>query len=575
MSDLERNNHVFTIRLENAIADEESTEQRFSPMSKAQMEIDAEERERRLRQALSAGRIGIWEWDIERNRVYWSDYPGATSNMPSSFRGTIESFYSLVHPEDRARIKRILSKAIDESSWDLEYRIRDAKGEVYWIGSKGEVERDAKGRAVRLIGINQEITGRKAVEADRERLLEQERMAREAAEAANRSKDEFLALISHELRSPLNAILGYTRLVRGLVPEASGLEQTLDIIERNGKTELQLIEDLLESACLISGRLRLEIEPVDLSVIIERAIEVARPAAEAKSIGISFDPRAAAAAGGITGDPARLQQVVWHLLSNAIKYTQPGGSIEITLTRRNRQARLEVADNGEGIALEYLPYVFDRFSQFDTSSRRRHGGLGLGLALVKHLVELHGGTVAAESRGRSKGARFIINLPVRAQCRAPAVAEESKSKLEVEASLLAGARILVIAADEDVRRSISATLGDYKARVMTAASGKDMLGIFGSGGDGWACDLLICDLGDEGGYQVIRELRAHIGDSARSLPAVALTADGRPVDRLRALQAGFQMQVAKPIDPVELITVVEALLKQTILAQAHLERTGA
>ena len=411
-----------------------------------------------------------------------------------------------------------------------------------------------------------DLIERKQVEAERERLLEQEQLLRQTAEAHNRAKDEFLSVVSHELRGPLNSILGYTRLTRANPHNAELVARYAEIIERNAKTQQQMTEDLLDTARIISGKLKLEPAPADLRLVLEDALTVVQLAAEAKQIEL------AASLGDepveIVGDAMRLQQVVWNLLQNAIKFTPAGGRVELRLERDDKQARIVVSDTGKGIEPEFLPHIFDRFSQSDMSQTRRHGGLGLGLALVKQLVELHGGTIEAARAGA--GATFTVTLPLRA----PQVAAQKPPRAIAEvvsgpeaipfADLprLDGVRVLVVDDQEEARLLVAAALGQQGAAVTAVASGAEALALL----DRTTFDALILDIAmpDEDGYTVLKKVRALEAErdaEAGHIPAVALTAYGRSEDRLRALQAGFLLHVAKPVELPELVMVIASLTR--------------
>jgi signal transduction histidine kinase/ActR/RegA family two-component response regulator len=415
-------------------------------------------------------------------------------------------------------------------------------------------------RALRLLDLLARQTADIVERAQTETAL---RSAYEEAEAATRAKDEFLAVVSHEMRNPLNSILGYARLIRAETASVAQIEHLVGVIERSGKMQLQLIEDLLDTARIISGKLELEVQPTDLIAVITAALDVVRPSAQAKGISVisDLDPLA----GQITGDPDRLQQVVWNLLSNAIKFTPHGGSVEITLKRADPHIAIVVRDNGKGIEPEFLPHVFERFRQSDMSSARRVGGLGLGLSLVKHLVESHGGAIEAESAGADRGAAFTIRLPLRAVYTAPPVERKAlDAMLPAGAESLAGLRALIVDDEEDVRTLLTLTLQNYGAQSQAVASGKEALEMLARQTPEEQFDALICDIGmpDEDGYAVMRKVRALPPDKGAAIPAIALTAYGRAEDRIRAVTAGFQMHVAKPVEPDELALVILSLLKR-------------
>ncbi|HKQ78253.1 MAG TPA: PAS domain S-box protein [Blastocatellia bacterium] len=415
-------------------------------------------------------------------------------------------------------------------------------------------------QALRLLDLLAHLTADIIERAQAETAL---RSAYEQADAATRAKDEFLAVVSHELRNPLNSILGYARLIRAETANAAQIKHLVGVIERNGRMQLQLIEDLLDTARIISGKLELEVQPVDLIAVITAALEVVRPSAQAK--GIRVVSYMDSTIDQITGDPERLQQVVWNLLSNAIKFTPEGGRVEITLKRADPHIAIVVRDTGKGIEPEFLPHIFERFRQHDMSSTRRVGGLGLGLSLVKHLVELHGGAIEAESEGEGRGATFTFRLPQRAVYTAPL--EERKAldaMLPARAESLAGLRALVVDDEESVRTLLTLTLQSYGAQAQAAASGKEALEMLERQTPGERFDALICDIGmpDEDGYTVVRKVRALPPEKGGVIPAIALTAYGRAEDRVRALAAGFHIHIAKPVEPDELAVVILSLLKR-------------
>ena len=416
-----------------------------------------------------------------------------------------------------------------------------------------------RGRRAALVFAN-DITRRKRVEEEREQLLDKEQKAREAAEAANRAKDEFLATVSHELRAPLNAMLGWAQILRSTRVDEKTLSHAIEIIERSARTQSRLIEDLLDTARIVSGKLRLDIQPVDLTSIIENAVDVLRPASEAKNIDIQL--RLNAGRDVITGDPDRLQQVVWNLLSNAIKFTPKAGRVEVHLERADPHVRITVSDTGRGITPEYLPFIFDRFHQAESSSPRR-SGLGLGLSLVRHLVELHGGTVYAKSRGEGQGASFIINLPLRAVLPQSGDGEPPVfgGVGVLGAPSLDGVWVLIVDDESDARELVATLLQQCGANVTPVGSAHEALSVIASGENGRHPDVVVSDVSmpEVDGYELMRRVRELSPENGGRIPAVALTAYGRSIDRIRALSAGFQMHMPKPVEPAELATVVASL----------------
>jgi signal transduction histidine kinase len=401
-------------------------------------------------------------------------------------------------------------------------------------------------------------------EQERSQLLASERAARSDAERASRVKDEFLATISHELRTPLNAILGWSQvLYEGrLKNDQTGLQKGLEAISRNARMQAKIIEDLLDMSGIASGKLRLTVEPVSLPAVIDAAIGTVAPAANAKGIRVAAVVDTCVPE--VNGDPQRLQQIVWNLLTNAVKFTPPGGRIEVVLRQSGSHAHVSVSDTGEGIADEFLPYVFGRFSQADGSTTRRHFGLGLGLAIVKQLTEMHGGRVAVQSAGVGKGSTFIVSLPLPlVQVRVP----DNGTALQVEPvrrtipTSLGGIKVLVVDDDPDARELASRVLEDYQAQVRTAASGPEALEMLAT----YRPDVLLGDINMPGmdGYALIRQIRALADSAARSIPAAAVTALARQEDRVRALLAGYQMHVTKPLDPAELAAAVATLAGRT------------
>jgi signal transduction histidine kinase/ActR/RegA family two-component response regulator len=400
------------------------------------------------------------------------------------------------------------------------------------------------------------LAAQAAIAVDNARLYEKEQQARQDAEAANRTKDEFLATLSHELRTPLNAILGWARMLEAGAVTEDARDKAIGVIVRNAKVQSQLVEDLLDVSRIVSGKLTLERRPMPLAPVVEAAIDTIGPAAAAKGIRVQT---AIDSDGTVLGDPARLQQVVWNLLSNAVKFTPRGGRLDVRLRRLGEQAEIVVSDTGRGIPPELLPVIFDRFRQADSSTRRAHGGLGIGLALVRHLVEMHGGSVVASSAGEDQGATFTVTLPLLLRPLTPDNATPADGGEPGTVGALDGLALLVVDDEHDALELFATILARAGAAVRTAASTAEALEIL----DGWTPDVLVSDIEmpGEDGYALIRRVRAR-GGRAGAIPAVAVTAYGRLEDRVRVLEAGFQMHVVKPVEPKEIVAVIASLTRR-------------
>jgi PAS domain S-box-containing protein len=432
-----------------------------------------------------------------------------------------------------------------------------------------------------------DITERKHAEEEREQLLERaqvarreaeyaqklsaellirEKAARNAAEEASQTKDEFLATVSHELRTPLNAIMGWATMLRRSELDEATTAKAMEAIERNAKAQTQLIEDLLDVSRIITGRMRLDVQQVELPLIIQAAVDAIRPAATARDIRLQMvlDPNA----GPVSGDPGRIQQIIWNLLSNAVKFTPKGGTVQVRLERINSHVEITVSDTGQGIKPDFLPYIFDRFRQDDNSLSRVHGGLGLGLAIVRHLVELHGGRVEAQSAGEGYGSTFTVSLPItigknRGGFGTGALElpeATSEPSIPDRPPRLDKLRVVVVEDDPDARELLKAVLNECGAEVRSAASAAEGIELL----QRQKPDVLISDIEMpyEDGYSFIRKVRALPGEQGGHIPAIALTAHARTDDRLRALSAGFDAHVTKPMDPMELVTVIASLARR-------------
>jgi CheY-like chemotaxis protein/two-component sensor histidine kinase len=366
-----------------------------------------------------------------------------------------------------------------------------------------------------------------------------EREARTQAEAADRTKDEFLAILSHELRTPLNAVLGWLSMLRNGAVEEGRRDAVLEVIERNACVQAQLIEDLLDVSRIIMGKVRLDLAPMSFAPVVSTVLDSIRPSAEAK--GVSLQVAISLTNESIRGDAGRLQQIIWNLLSNAIKFTPAGGHVFVEGSRENDRVCLLVRDTGLGIEPEFLPHIFERFRQADSSVTRMHSGIGLGLAIVQHLVELHGGTIEAQSEGPHRGATFVLSFPL---IPATSAVRITVTKPPLQLPRLAGVRVLVVDDDRDTRELLTEALGESGARVTSADSARRALEVLIADG----ADVLVSDIGmpEEDGLSLMRRIRSLPGDRGR-IPAIALTAYARAEDRLQAINAGYQMHMTKPV----------------------------
>lgn len=510
----------------------------------------SEERYRLLAEALPQF---VWLLDttgqVEYCNHYWYSYTGLSEAQ------TLGSAWEVaLHPDDQLRSKRQWQQATQAGThYKIEYRIRSATGEYRWfLGSLGPA-RNQEGQIIKWVGTAVDIESRKRTETERIELLNREKSARQQAETANQLKDEFLAVLSHELRSPLNPILGWAKLLRTRQFDAETTDQALETIERNAKLQAQLVEDLLDVSRILQGKLSLNVSPVNLATTIQSAIETVQLAAKAKSIEIhaELDPQV----GLLMGDANRLQQVIWNLVSNAVKFTPAGGHVEVRLEAIAPYAQIQVIDTGRGIRPEFLPHVFEHFRQADSTTTRQFGGLGLGLSIVRQVVELHGGTVRVDSLGEGLGATFTVRLPL-----SQAASETGHPQpLAPEETSLKGIRVLVVDDEADMRALASMVLRQAGAEVKLAASAGEALAVLQDSG----IDVLVSDIGmsEMDGYRLIRQVRSIEQELAEPIPAIALTAYAAESDRKQALSAGFQKHLAKPVEPDTLIEAIATLVK--------------
>ena len=515
----------------------------------------------RFRNLADSAPVLIWMADSSRaftwfNRT-WRDFTGRPVEQDQGFGWTQN-----VHADDLEKCLHALTSSFEaRSSFRIEHRLGRADGAWRWVINNGTPLYEGLSDTFSgYVGSCIDITELRQAQSERDELLKAERAARSEAERLSHMKDEFLATLSHELRTPLNAIMGWSRLLRRVGTESPDYLRGLDTIERNAHVQAQIVGDLLDMSRIISGKVQLDIQALDLVEVITGAIDSVRPSVEAKKLRLQtmFDARGGAR---IRGDAGRLQQVFWNLLTNAVKFTPAEGKISVVLERVNSHVEITVADSGVGIKTEFLPFVFDRFRQADSTTSRRYGGLGLGLSIVKHLVEQHGGSVRVKSPGEGQGSSFIIALPISViqtdsgDTAGPLTLEES-SLDSIELPSLAGVTVLVIDDEEDARILIDRFIVERGGRTLPAANAEEALRILESE----PLDIIVSDIGlpEVDGYAFIRKVRKH-GRNQTTM-AIALTAYARPEDRQRALLAGYQMHLVKPVDPRELIAGIASLL---------------
>jgi PAS domain S-box-containing protein len=547
----------------------------------ASINTELRESEERFRLLSACSPVGIFLTDVNGFCTYANPRFQAICDLSLS-DALGDRWLQAVHLEDRQQVIADWFTYTQEiREYSDEFRFQTRSGEVRWTHVRSSPMFSNTGELMGHVGTVEDITGRKSAEAARVQII-QEQAARQQAEAANRMKDEFLAVLSHELRTPLNSMMGWARLLRTKKFDEETTARALETIERNARSQAQLIEDILDVSLIVRGKLRLNLCPINFASVVEQAIESVRPLAEAK--GIQLETSLADSAISVCGDPNRLQQIVWNLLTNAIKFTPEQGRIVVELIQQQEQAQLRVTDSGIGIQPEFLPHVFERFRQADGTTTRPHSGLGLGLAIVRHLIELHSGTVQAESEGEGQGASFTVQLPLLRQSERQnenpakplnlthALASDSpeenlhpSSFIPHPSSLPAcfdGIKVLVVDDEADTREVLAVTLAESGIEVTTAASAQEALTVLKS----WQPKLLVSDIGmpGEDGYSLIRQVRRLPPAEGGSIPAVALTAYSREEDRKQVLSAGFQMHVSKPVEATELLQAIATLSEQAI-----------
>lgn len=518
--------------------------------------------EARLRLVLAAASIQGWTWNIRTNEFAWVGPPAEAESQVQSF----QDFLSDVHCEDRAAVRAAFDRALSGAQdFSAEFRAPADGEEQWWLG-RGTVISDSSGQPVSIAGININITARKRAEEERALLLKNAEEARREAETANALKDEFLAILSHELRTPLNAITGWAHMLRNGGLDAQTQIKAVETINRNALLQARLISDLLDVSRIVSGRLRLDFTAVSLPSVMQAALDAIRPDAEKKQL--ELEAVAMNVVEPIAGDPARLQQVFSNLLSNAIKFTPANGHVRVQLDRANGHVQITVEDDGPGIRPDFLPHIFERFRQGDVTTTRAHQGLGLGLAIARHLVELHGGRICAANRQHGSGAVFTVMLPVSASLvealsgarKGLAVIPQGENG-NAQVYLLQGTRVLVVDDEADAREVVALTLEKSGAEVTTASSASEAMGAFEAGPP----DVLVADIEmpGEDGYSLIQKIRGLPREKGGHTPAVALTAYASASDRDRLFGAGFHRHVPKPVHPPDLVIAVATLARSS------------
>jgi PAS domain S-box-containing protein len=562
---------------------ERELQEATSRRERQRIQSELRESEDRWQLALRGANDGIWDWNIKTSEVFFSPrWKEMLGYAEDEIADRFDAWAKLVHPDDAAAVNQALQDHFGKKTqfYSTEHRLLCKDGSYKWILSRGQVLWDDAGNAIRMIGSHTDISATKQMEA---KLRQQA----ESLAQANRIKDEFLAVISHELRTPLNSILGWSQMLRSRKFDEAAVVRALETIERNAKLQKQLIEDLLDTSRMIQGQFNIQISQISLVPIVEAAIETIQAAAQAKAIELNsiIDD----SVGLVNGDANRLQQVLWNLVSNAVKFTPAGGRVEVRLSNENSQveirnsqskqqqpitdqlpitnyAQIQVIDTGIGIKAKFLPYVFDRFRQEDSSTTRSYSGLGIGLAIAHHLVELHGGTIEAYSAGEGKGATFIVRLPLlEARQGDKGTRGQGEENITFNHSPLEGLQILVVDDDADNREFMVFALTTYGANAIATASSDEALRALQQ----FKPDVLLSDIGmpDEDGYALIRQVRMLDHKSGGNIPAIAVTGYTRDSDRNQALTAGFQLHLSKPIQPIELVAAIAKLCRRNALFQ--------
>ncbi|NMG20431.1 response regulator [Brasilonema bromeliae] len=509
--------------------------------------------------------LAVIEWDSDLRIIRWSQ---SAENIfgwtAQEILGKQMNEWQFIYPEDAAAVSEVVRRILsgDQAQTVCCNRNYAKDGSVVYCEWYNSTLTDKSGNLVSVLSLIMDVSDRVRLAFERDRILQLEQAARSEAERANRVKDEFLAVLSHELRSPLNPILGWSKILRTRKLDPDMATQALEIIERNAQAQAQLIEDLLDVSRILQGKLKLNVYSIDLTTVILAALETVRLAAQAKSI--ELQPIFEASVWQVSGDSTRLQQVFWNFLSNAVKFTPNGGRVEIRLQEVASQAQITISDTGKGISPEFLPYVFESFRQADSTTTRQFGGLGLGLAIARNIVEMHGGTVMANSLGEGQGATFTVQLPLIKSSKNNADKEDDGKNFSspLNSSILTGLRVMVVDDEPDSLELIAFVLKQEGAEVTAVASAHEALRVL----EKWQPVLLISDIGmpEMDGYMLIRQIRKLPQEQGGQISAIALTAYAGEADSQKALATGFGAHVSKPVDSTQLIAVVTKLLKERV-----------
>lgn len=518
------------------------------------------QRGEQLLYAAESADIGLWSWDLTDNTVYSTPRCNELFETAAYDALVYDSFVNVLHPEDRERVETVLQQSqASGNEYNEQFRVVYADGRTEWISARGKTFLDDDGTPRKMMGVVRQITEQKAAEQDLAAVYDREKRARDEAEDANRAKDFFLAFVSHELRSPLNAILGWSKILLTKKVDEETQRDALETIERSARAQAQLINDLVDSARITSGKLRLEFHPVNLYEIIKTVFHALKPSAENKNIQFEFE--AATEEVPVFADTGRLQQVFNNLISNSIKFTPENGKISINLETSGNSAQIIVRDNGQGINPESLPFIFRQFSQADEAAPQSKGGLGLGLSIVKILVEKHNGTVRVQSEGAGRGSTFTVELPLTAKNQESS--DDENEFAQSDERPLRGITILIVEDDDDSREVLSLFLEQCGARVRSAESAAAAMKILRAA----ASDLpnvIISDLAmpDEDGYSLISRIRKLPQGNGGDISAIALSAFATKDNKQKAFEVGFQKYNTKPFEPDLLIQEILSLVKK-------------